>query len=261
MTTSASASSDTTPDVSPVALVTGAAAGLGQVIAAELHAAGWRVLLTDRDGTAAQAAATALDASGSTAAGLALDVLDKAAFEAALAHLRESGWGVPRVLVNNAALTLTTPLMQISPEEFSRVTDVNLRGCFLGCQVVGAAMAAAGFGRIVNVASLAGQNGGTASGAHYAASKAGILALTKVFARALAGQGVTVNAVAPGPLDLPSVHAIVPADRLAQIVQTIPVQRLGDARFIARAVLLLADEAAASVTGAAWDLNGGLFMR
>lgn len=245
----------------PVALVTGAAAGLGLAIATELHAAGHRVLLTDRDGAAAQAAAAALDASGTSARGLALDVLHRAHFEAALDHLREGGWGTPRVLVNNAALTLTTPVMQISPEEFSRVTDVNLRGCFLGCQVLGAAMAAAGFGRIVNVASLAGQNGGTASGAHYAASKAGILALTKVFARALAGQGVTVNAVAPGPLDLPSVHAMVPAERLAQIVQTIPVQRLGDARFIARAVLLLADEAAASVTGAAWDLNGGLFMR
>ncbi len=246
---------------SPVALVTGAGAGLGLAIATELHRAGHRVLLTDRDGATVTAAAASLDASGASAAGLALDVLDKGAFEAALAWLTEAGWGVPRVLVNNAALTLTTPVMQISPEEFSRVTDVNLRGCFLGCQVIGQAMADAGFGRIVNVASLAGQNGGTASGAHYAASKAGILTLTKIFARALAAQGVTVNAVAPGPLDLPSVHAMVPADKLAQIVQTIPVQRLGDPRFIAKAVVLLADEGAASVTGAAWDLNGGLFMR
>ena len=245
----------------PVALVTGAAAGLGLAIATELHGAGYRVLLSDREVGAALAAARTLDPSGQQVRACALDVLRQADFEAALAALAEGGWGVPRVLVNNAALTLTTPVMEISPEEFSRVTDVNLRGTFLGCQVVGRAMAAAGFGRIVNVASLAGQNGGTASGAHYAASKAGILALTKVFARALAGQGVTVNAVAPGPLDLPSVHAIVPADRLAQIVQTIPVQRLGDPRFIARAVLLLADEGAASVTGAAWDLNGGLFMR
>lgn len=252
MTTSASPS--------PVALVTGAAAGLGLAIATELHAAGHRVLLTDRDGDAAARFAHALDASGATAAGRALDVLAKADFEAALAAL-QAGWGTPTVLVNNAALTLTTPVMQISPEEFSRVTDVNLRGCFLGCQVVGQAMADAGFGRIVNVASLAGQNGGTASGAHYAASKAGILTLTKVFARALAAQGVTVNAVAPGPLDLPSVHAMVPAEKLAQIVQTIPVQRLGDARFIARTVVLLADAGAASVTGAAWDLNGGIFMR
>ena len=244
----------------PIALVTGAASGLGQVIAAELHAAGHRVLLSDRDGAAAIQAALQLDASGHSAQGIALDVLDKAAFEAALDWLRQ-GWGLPQVLVNNAALTLSTPLMQISPEEFSRVTDTNLRGCFLGCQVVGAAMAQAGYGRIVNLASLAGQNGGTASGAHYAASKAGILTLTKVFARALAAQGVTVNAVAPGPLDLPSVHAMVPAERLAQIVQTIPTQRLGNPRYIAKLVLLLASADADSATGAAWDVNGGLFMR
>ena len=253
-------STPTPPSAAPIALVTGAASGLGQVIAAELLAAGHRVLLTDRDGAAAQAAAAALDPSGATAQGLALDVCVKADFDAALAHLR-AGWGLPQVLVNNAALTLTTPLMQISPEEFSRVTDTNLRGSFLGCQVVGAAMAQAGFGRIINLASLAGQNGGTASGAHYAASKAGILTLTKIFARALAAQGVTVNAVAPGPLDLPSVHAMVGAERLAQIVQTIPVQRLGNPRFIARLVVLLATAEAEFATGAAWDVNGGLFMR
>lgn len=244
----------------PVALVTGAAAGLGRVIAAEFHAAGHRVALADRDLEGARRAAAELDPGGATACAVPLDVLEKAQFEAALAHLRE-GWGVPRVLVNNAALTLTTPVMRIEPEEFSRVVDVNLRGTFLGCQVVGAAMADAGGGRIVNLASLAGQNGGTASGAHYAASKAGILALTKVFARELAPRGVTVNAVAPGPLDLPSVHAAVPAERLQQIVQTIPVQRLGNPRFVARLVVLLASQDADSATGATWDANGGLFMR
>jgi 3-oxoacyl-[acyl-carrier protein] reductase len=245
----------------PVALVTGAAAGLGQLIAAELHRAGFRVALSDRDGQAASAAAAALDVSGNTAIGLALDVLHKADFEAALARLHAVWGGPPQVLVNNAALTLTTPVMQISPEEFSQVVDINLRGSFLGCQVIGAAMAAAGYGRIINLASLAGQNGGTAAGAHYAASKAGILTLTKIFARALAEQGVTVNAVAPGPLDLPSVHAAVPAERLAQIVKTIPVQRLGNPRFVARLVALLASADADSATGAAWDVNGGIFMR
>lgn len=244
-----------------VALVTGAANGLGQVIARELHAAGWRVALSDRDPAAAQAAAEAIDASGERAMALALDVLRKADFEAALDALSAAGWGVPGLLVNNAALTLTTPVLQITPEEFSQVMDVNLRGCFLGCQVVGAAMAAAGRGRIVNLASLAGQNGGTAAGAHYASSKAGILTLTKIFARQFAPDGVTVNAVAPGPMDLPSVHAAVPAERLQQIVRTIPVQRLGNPVFVARMVVLLASPEADFATGAAWDFNGGLFMR
>lgn len=244
----------------PVALVTGAAAGLGRLIAEELHADGYRVALADRDIAAARQAATALDQFGMTACALELDVLHKSHFEAALDKLGNA-WGLPKVLVNNAALTLTTPLMEIQPEEFSRVVDVNLRGTFLGCQLLGKAMAEAGRGRIVNVASLAGQNGGTASGAHYASSKAGILTLTKVFARELAPRGVTVNAVAPGPLDLPSVRAAVPPERLEKLVQQIPVQRLGNPRFIARLVVLLASADADSATGAAWDVNGGIFMR
>ncbi|WP_077035506.1 SDR family NAD(P)-dependent oxidoreductase [Pelomonas sp. KK5] len=237
-----------------LALVTGAAAGLGQLIAAELHAEGYRVALADRDGAAVWAAADAL---GERAMAIELDVTRKADFVGVLAKLGAA----PDVLVNNAALTLTTPVMQIEPEEFSRVLDVNLRGTFLGCQVFGQAMAAAGRGRIINVASLAGQNGGTASGAHYASSKAGILTLTKIFARELAARGVTVNAVAPGPLDLPSVRAAVPAERLEQLVKNIPVQKLGNPRFIARLVALLASEDADSATGAAWDVNGGIFMR
>lgn len=244
----------------PIAMVTGAGNGLGQVIANELHAAGYRVLFTDMDAAAAAAAAQAVDASGDTAQSLALNVLNKGDFEAALSHLK-SGWGLPQVLVNNAALTLTTPVMQITPEEFSRVLDVNLRGCFMGCQVFGQAMGEAGYGRIINLASLAGQNGGTASGAHYASSKAGILTLTKIFARELGPKGVTVNAVAPGPMDLPSVRAIVPPEKLEQIIKTIPAQRLGNPLFVARMVVLLASAEADFATGAAWDFNGGIFMR
>lgn len=240
------------------AIVTGAAQGLGRMVAEELLRQGFEVALTDRDGKAAEATAREL---GAGALAIRLDVLEKADFQAALATLRER-WGVPAVLVNNAALTLTTPLLEIAPEEFSRVLDINLRGTFLGCQVVGAVMAQAGHGRIINMASLAGQNGGTASGAHYASSKAGILTLTKIFAREFAPRGVTVNAVAPGPMDLPSVHAAVPAERLARLIQdNIPVKRLGNPRFVARLVALLAGEDADFATGAAWDVNGGIFMR
>lgn len=106
--------------------------------------------------------------------------------------------------VNNAARMQTTPLMQISTEEFSQVVGVNLTGTFHSCQVLGGHLAGRGYGRIINMGSLAGQNGGTATGGHYAASKGGIHTLTKVFARELAGSGVTVNTVSPGSLDLPS---------------------------------------------------------
>jgi 3-oxoacyl-[acyl-carrier protein] reductase len=246
--------------MSQVALVTGAAQGLGNIIARRLHAAGYKLVLTDRTEDMARTAAAQLDASGDTVLPLALDVMQKTAFEAALAAVQQR-WGGLHVVVNNAAITPTTPVMQITPEEFDKVLAINLRGTFLGCQVFGAAMGQAGYGRLINVASLAGQNGGTASGAHYAASKGGILTLTKIFARELAASGVTVNAIAPGPMELPSVRAAVPPERLEKLIEMIPVKRLGNPEFVASLVVQLASAEADFATGAAWDVNGGIFMR
>lgn len=243
-----------------VALVTGAGNGLGQRFAARLLAAGYTVAFTDRDLAAATAAARALDPTGERTLALQLDVAIKADFEAALAAVL-ARFGALHVVVNNAAVTKTTPLMQISPEEFDAVVGVNLRSVFLGCQVLGAHMADAGYGRIINMASLAGQNGGTATGAHYAASKGAIVTLTKIFAKEFANRGVTVNAIAPGPIDSPMVRAAVPPDRLDGLVANIPVQRLGDADFLGDLIVQLARPDAYFTTGATWDVNGGLFMR
>jgi len=244
----------------PVALITGAAQGLGQVIAEQLHGAGYAVAIGDIALEAAREVASALDPSGASAIALKLDVLHKADFEAAIAAVAAK-WGGLQVMVNNAAITPTTPVMQITPEAFDQTLSVNLRGTFLGCQVAGAYLAKAGYGRIINLASLAGQNGGTASGAHYAASKGAILTLTKIFARELAAANVTVNAIAPGPMELPSVRASVPPERLEQLIQMIPVKRLGNPRFVADIVVQMASPEADFVTGAAWDINGGIFMR
>lgn len=248
------------PTQSQIALVTGAAQGLGNRIAARLLAAGYRVVLTDRSLPAAEAAARAMDASGERVMPLALDVGRKADFEAALAAVLER-WGDLQVLVNNAAVTRATPVMEISPEEFAEVVNINLGGTFAGCQVIGRHMADRGYGRIVNMASLAGQNGGTSTGAHYAASKGAIVTLTKVFAKELAVQGVTVNAIAPGPIDSPMVKALVPEERLPGLLGAIPVGRLGDADFIGDMVVQLARPEAYFVTGTTQDINGGLFMR
>ncbi|MBP2292750.1 SDR family NAD(P)-dependent oxidoreductase [Azospirillum rugosum] len=243
------------------AVVTGAAQGLGKAIAAALHRAGFSVAVTDVRADAAEEAAREIAPTGERITAFGLDVLKKEDFATGLARAAEA-FGRVDVLVNNAAMTPTTPLMEITPEEFDRVTAVNQRGTFFGCQVFGAHFALQGYGRIVNMASLAGQNGGTASGAHYAASKGAILTLTKIFARQLASSGVTVNAVAPGPMDLPSVREIVPPEKLAQIIDTmIPVKALGDPDFVADIVVRLAGRDAGFVTGAAWDLNGGIFMR
>ncbi len=243
-----------------VALITGAARGLGEKIARKLHAAGYRVALADIDVAKANSVAASLDASGETAFALALDVRNKGDFEAAR-DLLERRWGATHVLINNAGQSRIAPLMDITAQDFDEVMAINVKGVFLACQVFGAYFAQRQYGRIVNVASLAGQTGGTATGAHYAAAKGGVLTLTKVFARELAAAGVTVNAVSPGPLELPIVHETVAAEKLAAITQTIPVRTLGDADFIADAVLLLASEQAGFATGACWDINGGLFMR
>ncbi|EIK67796.1 oxidoreductase, short chain dehydrogenase/reductase family IacE [Pseudomonas synxantha BG33R] len=243
-----------------IALVTGAAQGLGYAIAAQLYAAGYAVVLSDLSLAAANASARRLDPSGERVLALRLDVGCKADFEQALAATLER-FGALHVLVNNAAMTLATPLMQISPEEFERVTNINQRGTFIGCQVLGAYLADQGYGRIINMASLAGQNGGTATGGHYAASKGAIITLTKIFAKELAARGVTVNAIAPGPIDSPAVHAVVAPERMEQLLEAIPVKRLGSADYIGRLVVQLAEQDAYFVTGATWDVNGGLFMR
>ncbi|MEU8141379.1 SDR family NAD(P)-dependent oxidoreductase [Nonomuraea sp. NPDC048901] len=253
-----------------VALVTGAARGLGACIAARLHGDGYRVAVTDLDQRAAAKVAASLASDGESAAtpapdggsaiGLGLDVRDKNAFVRARDALVER-WGAIHVLVNNAGFSKVEPLMDIEPDSFSSVVAANLDGTFLGCQVLGAYFAERGHGRIVNIASLAGQNGGTATGAHYAAAKGGVATLTKVFARELAPRGVTVNAVSPGILDLPVVRESVAPDKLAGIEAMIPVGRLGRPEFIADMVALLASERADTVTGACWDANGGLYMR
>jgi len=226
-----------------IALISGAARGLGEKIARKMHAAGYQVALGDVDLEQVTAVAASLDASGATAMALALDVRRKQDFIAACDAI-ELRWGGASVLVNNAGQSRVAALMDISPEEFDEVVAINLKGTFLACQVFGKRFAERGYGRIVNIASLAGQTGGTATGAHYAAAKGGVLTLTKVFARELASNGVTV-----------------PAEKLKAITQTIPTRTLGNADFIADAVLLLAAPDAGSATGACLDINGGLFMR
>lgn len=245
---------------SRVAVVTGAGHGLGRVVAGALHAAGYRVAVADIDAAAAADVAGALDPGGATALPVLLDVREKPAFEQALAAV-VARWGDVQVLVNNAAITMAGPVMDITPEAFDAVMAVNVRGTFLGCQVFGAHFRNQGHGRLLNMASLAGQNGGTATGAHYAASKGAIVTLTKVFARDLAAHGVTVNAIAPGPLDTPAVHRTVPADRLPALLAGIPVGSLGDPAFVASLVVHLASPEAGFATGATWDVNGGLYLR
>lgn len=244
----------------PVAVVTGGASGVGAAIVRRLHAEGHAVAIADLHGEAARALAEELDPDGDSARGYHTDVADPASLRALLADVC-ADLGSVQVLVNNAARTQSTPVLQIDAQELAAVMAVNFTGTFTACQIFGSYLAEQGYGRIINMASLAGQNGGTATGGHYASSKGAILAATKVFARDLAARGVTVNAVSPGPQDSAIVRQIVGEDKVEAFAGSIPVGRLGSPDFIGRMVALLASPEAASVTGACWDANGGLFMR
>ncbi|ACD16566.1 SDR family NAD(P)-dependent oxidoreductase [Paraburkholderia phytofirmans] len=243
-----------------VVLVTGAARGLGAAIATRFHAAGYAVAIGDIAFDAADALARDLSADGSTAFALNLDVTAKAAFTAARDAILQR-WGRIDALVNNAGASKVVSVMDITAEQFDQVINVNLRSVLFGCQVFGQHFADVGAGRIVNIASLAGQNGGSATGAHYAAAKGGVITLTKVFARDLAAAGVTVNAISPGPMDLPIVHESVAPDKLKAVIANIPAGRLGSAEYVADVAVMLAAENAYFANGACWDVNGGLFMR
>jgi len=243
-----------------IALITGAAGGMGSYIARALHSNGRKVLLADIDIERTEALAADLCQDRSTAKAIYLDVTRREDFATALQECQRF-WGTPTILVNNAAVTQAADLMTLGDQQFNHVLVTNVDSVFFGCQVIGLAMADQGFGRIVNMASLAGQNGGTATGGHYAASKGAILTVTKIFARELAAKGVTVNAIAPGPHDLPVVKATVSDDKLEAMIAAIPVGRLGNPSFVADMVALLTSDDAYFVTGACWDVNGGIYLR
>lgn len=241
-----------------IALVTGAARGIGAAIAGELHAGGARVAVTDVDSAAAEAMARSLDEQGSTAVAIALDVRRKQDFESARDRVT-AAWGKIDIVVNNAGYAKRTPVAEISPEEFDEIVSINMRSVFLSCQIFSRHMRANGYGRIVNVTSLAGQNGGTVASAHYASAKAGAIMLTKYFARDLAGSGVTVNAISPGPVA--TAKGRLSAEQIARMEGLVPVGRFCEASEIAAAAALLASDRGGFFVGATLDMNGGLYMR
>jgi 3-oxoacyl-[acyl-carrier protein] reductase len=240
--------------VDRVAVVTGAARGLGAAIAAGLHARGATVVLADIDDAGARAGEI-----GERAWAAPVDVRDRDSVNALVEEVVRRSGRID-VLVNNAALTPIGSLWDVEPDEWDDVLAVNLRGPLFTIQAVGPRMIAQGWGRIVNIASDAGQAGGTVTGPHYSASKAGLLVLTKIAARELAPHGVTVNAVAPAAIESPILDALPRATREA-VAGSIPVGRLGRPEEVAALVAYLASEDAAYVTGATFDLNGGSLMR
>ena len=237
------------------ALVTGAARGLGRAISERLASLGAQVVLGDVTADAVAEAARSIQEGGGDAVSCVFDVSDAGAVRSAFASI-----GQVEILVNNAGICPLTPAEQTSEAEWDRVLGVNLKGAFLCTQAAVTGLRAAGWGRVVNIASAAGQIGGIAVGVHYAASKGGLLAMTKSYARLLAPYGVTVNAVAPGTTET-DLTASWPQSVQDALRAKVPLGRFVQAKEIAAAVAFLCSAEAAAITGATIDINAGLLMR
>ena len=240
-----------------VAVVTGAARGIGFEIALRLAEAGAAVAIVDVRREHALEAAESLTAQGLIGVGLAADVSKGSEVQAAFAQVMTL-WQRVDILVNNAGICPMTGVMEIGEDEWDQVLAVNLKGAFLCAQAVIPIMRRLGAGKIINIASSAGQMGGVAAGVHYSASKAGILGLTKSLARILAPE-IQVNAVSPGTTDSAMTQGWG-EETLAAIIRQIPLRRLGRPSDVASAVAFLASEQAAFMTGQTLSVNGGMLM-
>jgi 2-hydroxycyclohexanecarboxyl-CoA dehydrogenase len=244
-----------------VAVVTGGASGMGEATCHELGRRGHKVAVLDLNDEAAQRVAEELRAQGVTALGVAADVTDRPMVEEAFAKVRGE-LGSVGILVTSAGLFDFSPFTEITAESWARIIDVNLTGTFHCCQVAIPDMVAAGWGRIVMISSSSAQRGSPFA-AHYAASKGGVITLTKSLAREYASVGITVNNIPPSGIETPMQHQGQAAGYLPsneQIASNIPVGHLGTGADIAAAVGFLASEEAGFITGQTLGVNGGGVM-
>jgi 2-hydroxycyclohexanecarboxyl-CoA dehydrogenase len=242
-----------------VAVVTGAASGIGLAIAERLAADGCSVAIFDRDTDAGDAAAAKIVAAGGTAVGLTVDVAERDQIDAGVEAVR-SRFGPPTVLVNNAGVEGFDPFLKITLEKWNRLLAVNLTGTFQCCQAVVPGMAEAGWGRIVNISSSSAQ-GGQPLMTHYVASKAGMIGFTKALALELGPLGITVNTIPPGFIDTPMLRASEAKGLLGEGVEhhakLTPVRRAGRPEDIAATCAFLVSEEAGYITGQVIGVNGG----
>jgi 3-oxoacyl-[acyl-carrier protein] reductase len=241
-----------------VAVVTGAAQGLGAAIACALHQEGALLAALDIDLAGAQAQVSELG-DGKGALALHVDVRERASLAAAVDTV-VGRFGRLDIMVNNAALNIARPFDEVDDAEWDDVLAVNLRGVLFGCQLAVERMRPNRFGRILNLASDAGQQPNRFVGAHYASAKGGVIALTKAIAVAVAADGVTVNAIAPAAFEGPVLSSL-PETQTAALRSAIPVGRFGHPEEVGAAAVFLASDCAGYITGATLDLNGGQIMR
>ena len=236
------------------AVVTGSTRGIGHAIAERLTACGAKVGVVGRDLAKAEEAAAAI---GGGARGFSADVSDAAAITR-LVEDAEQAFGGIDILVNNAGLTRDNILFRIKDDDWDAVLDANLRGAFLTIRAASRGMMKRRWGRIINISSIVGLIGNKGQ-ANYAASKAGLIGLTKSVAKELASRNILVNAVAPGFIETDMTSQLTPDARQA-LQQQIPLERLGTPQDIAGVVAFLASEHASYITGQVLAVDGGMVM-
>ena len=242
-----------------IALITGAASGIGRGIAERFAAEGAGVVIADIDEKVGAEAAESVGAAGGNAVFQRLDVTDPKAAAATVAATLER-FGRLDIHVNNAGVVNRAPFIEYSLEAWQKVIDVNLTGAFIAGQAAARAMVKAGSGRIINISSVSGQYGGTGRAA-YGATKAGIISLTQTMAMELGPHGITANAIAPGafPTDAEKIHPD-PEGFNRFVLERQAIKRRGHPRDIANALLFLASEEAGFITGQTLNVDGGWWM-
>ena len=246
--------------MSRVAVVTGAASGIGLGIAQQLAADGHAIALLDRNGPGVEAAAVGLQDAGTKAIGIEVDVADRASVDAAFAETRAS-LGSVGILVTSAGIESFTPLVDITPDSWDRIIAVNLTGTFACVQAAVPDMLEAGWGRIVTISSSSAQSGAP-NMAHYAASKGGVISLTRALAVELARQGITANTISPSLVDTPMARAAEAAGDFIGVdvvAPMVPLGRAGTPMDIAAACSFLCAEDS-YVTGQVLGVNGGMYI-
>ena len=240
-----------------LALVTGASRGIGQAIALELGRHGATVVGTATTAAGAQGISAEFENEGLDGRGMVLDVSQGDSIETVVESIREE-YGAVVILVNNAGITQDNLLMRMKDSEWDQVLNTNLSSVYRLSKACLRGMMKAKYGRIVNITSVVGLTGNPGQ-SNYAAAKAGMIGFTKSLAREIGSRSITVNAVAPGFIDTDMTRALVENQRQA-LIQQIPLNRLGRADEVAKAVAFLASENASYITGETLNVNGGMHM-
>jgi len=241
-----------------VAVVTGGAHGIGKAISQALAKEGAHVIVCDIDYELAQNTVNDIKNQGFAASTVKMDVSCGEEVKRVFKNILDKFARID-VLINNAGICPLTPLEDITEKEWNKVMSVNLKGTFLCSQAVMQSMISHKWGKIVNIASSAGKTGGVSVGAHYSASKAGVICFTKSLAARMAPYRVNVNAVAPGVIKT-KMSQPFPRDEKEQLMRLIPFGEFGSPEDVAKALLFLVSERARYITGEIIDVNGGLLM-